>query len=662
MGESGEAREGWSVSSTQVRCVAQAHAQGTVGVEVSGNGVDFHGSAVRYEYVSGVQVRRVVPSLLDAGGGATVTVEGANFGSGSNMECLIGRARSSLAHVSSSLVVCTVPGHVVGNVTVDVVSDGEAGSLSTESVFVASPASMTSFRPTFGVATGGTVVEVSGSNFVFERDLFCVFGGKRVRSSWVSAHLVKCVTPGGLLGRVKISLESEKRMLEHMGGDEFEFVSALQVQVTALHPSTASVRGGLLSVVVGRNFLPGSTHCLVGGGRLVSEVLTSSSMECTMPAHSAGSVEVEVGGVSGESSPDRVMFVYEAAPTVSGVVPGTLYVNGGSMVTVLGSHFKASSDARCRFGEEEVSTAAWQTSSAVLCSAPSISGGSIGKLAVEVSNNGLEYITAEDLLEVSLSIAIGSVVPSRASMQGRVRITVLGEFKKHDWSCGFGEERVVALESSISMVVCEVPAGREPGVVDFDIGITGSPTRSASVGFEYLELWDVFSVWPSVGPTGVSSVLNVKGRNFAISGIVSCRIGGYVTEGDVVSSSEVRCLAPKREAGVVKVEVSNNGVEFVGDSARYEYVAEFEVTSFSPTSGPAVGGTTVYVSGGPFEDGLSFVCAFGEERVEAYWLGPDRLKCKTGAHVPGNVTVGVGRGEGGVMILNTSFWYLPGAS
>ena len=117
------------MSSTLVSCVAPAaSSSGLVSVELSFNGgADFTSSGHRFMYEEPAVVEKLVPSAVRSGeAGQVVTVIGRHFAHSSELSCLFGRDSlvAVLQRVSSTAVVCAVPGQLVGTVTVRVSNNG----------------------------------------------------------------------------------------------------------------------------------------------------------------------------------------------------------------------------------------------------------------------------------------------------------------------------------------------------------------------------------------------------------------------------------------------------------------------------------------------------------------------------------------------------------
>ena len=81
-----------------------------------------------------------------------------------------------------------------------------------------------------------------------------------------------------------------------------------------------------------------------------------------------------------------------------------------------------------------------------------------------------------------------------------------------------------------------------------------------------------------------------------------CRFGSVAVAASFRTSNELACVAPARAAGLVALEVSNNGKDFSKDGVGFTYVA-VSLSALEPPLGPLAGGTTVLLRGAGFSAG-----------------------------------------------------------
>lgn len=106
-------------------------------------------------------------------------------------------------------------------------------------------------------------------------------------------------------------------------------------------------------------------------------------------------------------------------------------------------------------------------------------------------------------------------------------------------------------------------------------------------------------VAPSQGPASGGAEVTIAGDDLA--GVTSVRFGGVAAAFVVVSDSVITATTPAHAPGLVDVVVARGGASDTAEDA-YTFRARPTITGLSPTSGPAIGGTTVTVTGTGLSD------------------------------------------------------------
>ncbi len=127
----------------------------------------------------------------------------------------------------------------------------------------------------------------------------------------------------------------------------------------------------------------------------------------------------------------------------------------------------------------------------------------------------------------------------------------------------------------------------------------------------------VTGVSPNSGPTAGGTLVMITGSNF-IPGATVVSFGATPATGVTVNSpTQITATAPAGSAGTVDITVTTAGGTNVTNTAdQYTYVAAPTVTSISPTSGPATGGTTVIITGTNFSGATAVT--FGGTAASGY--------------------------------------------
>jgi hypothetical protein len=111
----------------------------------------------------------------------------------------------------------------------------------------------------------------------------------------------------------------------------------------------------------------------------------------------------------------------------------------------------------------------------------------------------------------------------------------------------------------------------------------------------------VTRVAPAKGPVGGGTSVNITGQNLGAA--KSVKFGSTAAASfAIISATKITATAPAHVAGIVDVTVTSAvGTSEIVKADHYKYVPT--VTSVSPTSGPAAGGTSVTITGTGFAVG-----------------------------------------------------------
>ena len=323
------------VSTNRVDCVSPARAPDVIALHaplaVSVNGRDFSSRAtdagfpVTFSYGARVEVYGLAPDHGPSLGGTLVTVRGANFvpaawepGREFAFSCRFGAKVAPAVGGSDALTAssasCRSPPHAAGFVAVEVSAGG--GNFSSFGVvfeYQASAAPDVLFPPV-GLASGGTLVTVVGSNFIASQQhagyghgmvaqpgsgsgsgsgsgdaLSCRFGGVYVSgASAVSSSVLRCETPTFADATIDRALAVDA---SNNGGVDFAQSSTYfeplgEALVSALEPRAGTAGGGTVVSVYGVGFTADEpVWCRFGTtGPIPAAFLRDGIVRCKSPA------------------------------------------------------------------------------------------------------------------------------------------------------------------------------------------------------------------------------------------------------------------------------------------------------------------------------------------------------------------------------------------
>jgi hypothetical protein len=253
-------------------------------------------------------------------GGVRVTVTGRYFTKVTKV--VFGSSPGkSLKVLSGTELEVTAPGHPAGTVNVEVVAKAGTSRAVTADRFtyIAAPVIRT-VTPARGSTKGGTLVTITGSNFI--RVTKVTFGGKRARTGTPSSPgSLRVTAPAGTAGQVDIRVSTAYGTSAVVTADHYEYVAP--PVVTGISPGTGPAAGGTKVTITGTGFT-GATHVRFGPAAPARSYTVNSATSITAitpPGHGTQHVQVSTPyGVSAANPADT--FTYQTV-TIS---PGATYL------------------------------------------------------------------------------------------------------------------------------------------------------------------------------------------------------------------------------------------------------------------------------------------------------------------------------------------------
>lgn len=284
-------------------------------------------------------------SASSGSGGNTITINGLDFSGGAGMtKVYFGSvAASSIQIVSDTQIIVTVPSQASGTVVdVTVVSPyGTSAKVAADKFtyggsVIAAPV-VTGISPSMGPVSGGTVVTISGSAFTGASAVY--FGAQAATSYTINSDSsITATAPAETAGTVDITVKNSGGTSLNGTADQFTFVS--QAIVSAVSPAVGATSGGKTVTISGSNFKNANSVKFGALAAMSYTINSDSSITATAPAAAAGTVDICVCNMAGNSV--AVMadhFTYVVAPTVTGVSPASGPVSGGTSATISGTSF-----------------------------------------------------------------------------------------------------------------------------------------------------------------------------------------------------------------------------------------------------------------------------------------------------------------------------------
>ncbi|MDS1029511.1 IPT/TIG domain-containing protein [Bacillota bacterium LX-D] len=459
-----------------------AHVPGQVDVTVlnSDGGLAVYGDFTYVVPQSTPIIESVTPAKGNVAGGTQVVIIGNDFRTG----CKVffgGNAATIVGTVKYNQLTVLTPAGKAGKVSVSVINDPDIGSFTLDNAFeytVTQP-TITSVTPSQGTYLGGTLVTITGEQFLTgaqvyignveaavqsltEKQITILTGASGTQQSPVLGYKdVKVVNPDGS----SAVLQNGFRYLYPDSSPEITSLSAYQ----------GSTLGGMPLTIYGKDFREGMTVVIGGIDAPVLKLNEVVSGECSVivqtPAHDPGAVKVIVINSDGASAVSPTDFTYQeplSYPTVKSVTPAKGPTVGGTEVTISGNYFK--SGVSVYFGvnkcpSTDVTFIDYKT---IKCITPAGEAGAVDVLVVNPDlgqaflKSGFTYIQVNNP-------TLTSVTPSQGPAHGGTAIAIQGkDFAEGAivYLGGTQAENIVFVDSTALTAV--TPAG-DPGRADVKV-------------------------------------------------------------------------------------------------------------------------------------------------------------------------------------------------
>ena len=336
-------------------------------------------------------------------------------------------------------------------------------------------------------------------------------------------------------------------------------------------------------------------------------------------------------------------------PTVSSVSPNSGSTAGGTAVTITGTNFAAG--ATVTFGGAGATNVAVVNSTTITATTPA---GSAGAVTVTVTVSGQSGSLTSGFTYVVI-LTVSSVSPNSGSTAGGTAVTITGTSFAAGATVTFGGTAATnVVVVSGTQITATTPVG-SAGAVTVTVTVNGQGASLAN-GFSYVLPPTVSSVSPNSGSTAGGTAVTITGTNFAAGATVTFG-GTAATNVAVLSSTTITATTPAGSVGAVAVTVMVSG-QSGSLTSGFTYVATLSVSSVSPNSGAAAGGTAVTVTGTNFAAGAT-VTFGGTAASNVVVVSGTQITATTPAGSAGAVSVTVTVNGQGASLANGFSYVLP---
>jgi hypothetical protein len=451
--------------------------------------------------------------------------------------------------------------------------------------------------PNAGPTTGGTVV-ITGKGFTNVAETGAVkFGSTASPSYTVNATGTKitATVPAGVAGNTNVTVQTgvAGTSTAKLYSRGYTYVAA--PTITSLGTNTSgSILGGTSVTITGTNFI-GVTAVKFGqtSNAVSFTVNSATSITAVTPPGVVGPVNATVvaagGSISGPS------FTYVSPPEIVSISPAGGAPAGATSVTITGTNFVGvTGAASVKFGSTNATSYVVNSPTSITAVAPA----GTGLVDVKVLNSIGEAIFTNAYAYTSTP-TISAISPTFGALGGTTSVTITGtNFLNVTGAEGvkFGATNATSyVVNSSTQITAVAPAGT--GQVN--VTVTNPLGVSTSTATYTYSVPTIASLSPTFGAPGGTTSVTITGTNFlGVTGAASVKFGATNATSYVVNSAtSITAVAPAG-TGQVNVKVTNAAGESTS-TATYTYSVP-TITSLSPTSGVAAGGTSVTITGTNF--------------------------------------------------------------
>ncbi|HET9597964.1 MAG TPA: IPT/TIG domain-containing protein, partial [Anaeromyxobacteraceae bacterium] len=559
-----------------------------------------------------LDLRGETPEQGPASGGNPVDVTGDGFTEGVTV-AFGGAVSSSVKVIDAHTLRAIAPPHAPGRVGMDVTRpDGKSFHRPDCYEYIAAPA-LSSIEPGQVPVAGNVSVVLVGTGF--QPGAVVSFGGiPATATQWLDAGRLTAVAPphaGG--GRVDVTVRNPDGQQSTMGGG-LNYLDPpppppppppAPPTLAALSPITGPISGGTQVTLSGSGFVDGAQVRFGANPATVSSVQPTQIVALT-PLGAVGGVDVVVVNPDGQVATLAGGFTYfqppPPAPSIGSAAPTSGPTSGGTVVGLTGANFKPG--ATVSIGGIGAPVVGAVTSTHIDVTTPAHGPGTVD--IVVANPDGQRGTLAGGFAYVAPPPTLASISVTRGPVAGGTAVTLSGT--------GFLASAAVTVGGVTAPVVGVTPTSiaittppHAAGAADVVVTNTDGQSASLAGAFTYLGPAPAIStIAPASGPVAGSTAVTVTGTGFGAAATVS--FGGVLAAVTTRSATALGVTAPPHATGTVDVVVANPDGQVATSIGGYTYLAAAPaIASFSPASGPDVGGppATVTVTGTGFQPSAS---------------------------------------------------------
>jgi sugar lactone lactonase YvrE len=428
---------------------------------------------------------------------------------------------------------------------------------------------------------------------------------------------------------------------------------------TSLVPSSATAGSAAFTMVVnGANFNSTSVVRWNGSNRTTSFFSTTQLQASILASDIAtgGTAQVVVFNADTSTTSNAQTFtINNPTPVINSLSPSTAVAGGPAFtLVVLGTGFVATSIVNWNFPSSARPTT-FVSGGELRASISASDIASVGQASVFVVTPGGSNSAPAGFTITGPAPTISSITPSSGSSLGGTAVSIGGTNFQLGATVTFGGQTAASVTVNTPTSISASTPSHAAGAVDVTVRNPDGGMVTSTRGFSFNGR--ILSVQPASGPiSGGTSVAVQLDSADSVGGVTFGGVAATIT--NRTPAIGVTVTSPQHAAGPVDVVATYT----IGGAATlangFTYTPPATITSVTPNSGPAAGGTPVTIKGTNFGSPFAIGADFGGVPVGASIVDSTTITATTPVHQVGAVTVSVSLPTGERPSLANAYTYL----
>jgi hypothetical protein len=533
-------------------------------------------NSVLYTHLAPPTITSFAPVSGPFLGGTSVSLTGTGF-TGATMVAFGGSASATFMVVSPTLIIASSPAGTATSPIIVTTPNG-TGMSSTLFTFIPAPA-LTATLPTTGPEAGGNTVQITGTNLGAATGV--TFGGVTASFTVSNDGLIVATAPVGS-GPAPVVVTTPSGVSPSV---TYTYVPA--PTISALTPSAGPETGGTMVTINGTAM--GNLTDVKFGNTSVAFTQVSATQVTTITQAFMGTKAVTV--TNGYGTSNSLPFAFGPVPVLTALSRSVGLTGGGQSVTITGSDLLNASTVS--FGAAAGTGVVIVSATHIDVTTPAGSGTQNVTVTTPFGvSNGIPFTYGDAPVVTSLSRSAGTDAGGDA-------LVITGSHFSGADQVAFGGTVLLAGFTVVNDATINVTTPAGSGAVDVTVhSAFGTSAMSSASAYLYGPSAVLTSLTPNKGNHGGGTVVVIAGNHLASVTAVSFGVLPAATF-HVDSDIQISALAPAGSDGMVTVGVASP--YGAGPGLGYLYGSTPTITSVTPSTGPAAGGTSAILVGTSFD-------------------------------------------------------------